>query len=83
LQNIYPNGLFARNERVVCYFETEFGICGFVLVGAIFVGSMQTVWQGQITPPYTKKVQHFDYQNQNIRLKKGQTIKLVRLKKLD
>jgi phosphatidylserine decarboxylase len=66
------DGLFARNERVVCYFETEFGICGFVLVGAIFVGSMQTVWQGQITPPYTKKVQHFDYQNQNIRLKKGE-----------
>ncbi len=64
--------LFARNERVVCYFETEFGLCAFVLVGAIFVGSMQTVWHGQITPPYTKQVQHFDYKNQNIQLKKGQ-----------
>jgi phosphatidylserine decarboxylase len=46
---------------IFCLHETEFGICGFVLVGAIFVGSMQTVWQGQITPPYTKKVQHFDH----------------------
>ena len=70
VQNI--EGLFARNERVVCYFETEFGICAFILVGAIFVGSMQTVWHGQITLPYTKQVQHFDYQNQNIQLKKGE-----------
>lgn len=66
------NDLFARNERVVCYFETEFGLCAFVLVGAIFVGSMQTVWQGQITPPYKKKIQHFDYSNQHIQLKKGE-----------
>jgi phosphatidylserine decarboxylase len=49
-------------------------------VGAIFVGSMQTVWQGQITPPYTKKVQHFDYQNQNIRLKKGEEMGIVTIK---
>jgi Phosphatidylserine decarboxylase len=66
------DNLFARNERVVCYFETEFGLCAFVLVGAIFVGSMQTVWHGQINPPYKKQVQHFDYQDQNIQLKKGE-----------
>jgi phosphatidylserine decarboxylase len=66
------NNLFARNERVVCYFETEFGLCAFVLVGAIFVGSMQTVWHGQINPPYRKKVEHFDYSQQNIQLKKGE-----------
>ena len=65
------DNLFARNERVVCYFETEFGFCAFVLVGAIFVGSMQTVWHGKINPPYKKQVQHFDYQHQNITLKKG------------
>jgi len=69
-QNV--DNLFARNERVVCYFETEFGLCTFVLVGAIFVGSMQTVWHGQINPPYKKQVQHFDYQDQNIQLKKGE-----------
>ncbi|BBB22433.1 phosphatidylserine decarboxylase [Abyssogena phaseoliformis symbiont OG214] len=68
------DGLFARNERVVCYFETEFGLCAFVLVGAIFVGSMQTVWHGQINPPYQKKIQHFDYSNESISLKKGQEL---------
>lgn len=66
------DNLFARNERVVCYFQTEFGLCAFILVGAIFVGSMQTVWAGQINPPYQKKLQHFDYSNQNIELKKGE-----------
>jgi len=71
-QNV--DNLFARNERVVCYFETEFGLCAFVLVGAIFVGSMQTVWHGQINPPYKKQVQHFDYQGQNITLKKGEEL---------
>jgi len=71
-QNV--DNLFARNERVVCYFETEFGLCAFVLVGAIFVGSMQTVWHGQINPPYKKQVQHFDYQDQSIALKKGEEL---------
>jgi len=69
-QNV--DNLFARNERVVCYFETEFGLCVFVLVGAIFVGSMQSVWHGQINPPYKKQVQNFDYQKQDIQLKKGE-----------
>ncbi len=71
-QNI--DNLFAKNERVVCYFESEFGLCAIVLVGAIFVGSIQTVWQGQITPPYQKKVRHFDYSKQAIFLKKGEEL---------
>lgn len=66
------DNLFARNERVVCYFQTQFGLCAFVLVGAIFVGSIQTVWAGQINLPYKKKIQHFDYTDQNIELKKGE-----------
>jgi len=65
------DGLFCRNERVVCYFETEFGLCAFILIGAIFVGSMQTVWHGQINPPYKKQVQIFDYKGDDIELKKG------------
>ena len=44
-------GLFARNERVVCLFETDVGPLALILVGAIFVGSMETVWAGQVTPP--------------------------------
>lgn len=43
--------LFARNERVVCMFETEVGPMAVVLVGAIFVGSIETVWAGEVTPP--------------------------------
>lgn len=43
-------GLFARNERVICAFEGEHGPFAVVLVGALFVGSMSTVWHGDITP---------------------------------
>jgi phosphatidylserine decarboxylase len=44
--------VFARNERVVCLFETELGPLAVILVGALFVGSMSTSWAGRITPPY-------------------------------
>jgi phosphatidylserine decarboxylase len=44
-------GLFARNERVVCEFETELGPMALVLVGALFVGSIETVFAGEINPP--------------------------------
>lgn len=43
-------GLFARNERVICRFEGEHGEFIVILVGALFVGSMSTVWHGDITP---------------------------------
>ncbi len=43
-------GLFARNERIVCAFEGEQGPFVVVLVGALFVGSMETVWHGEVTP---------------------------------
>ncbi len=43
--------LYARNERVVCLFDTAVGPLAVVLVGAIFVGGIETVWQGPITPP--------------------------------
>jgi phosphatidylserine decarboxylase len=42
--------LFARNERLACLFESEAGPMAVILVGAIFVGSMETVWSGQVTP---------------------------------
>ena len=42
--------LFARNERVVCLFEGETGPFALILVGAIFVGGMETVWAGEVTP---------------------------------
>ena len=67
-----PN-LFARNERVVTVFETEQGPMVLVLVGAIFVGSMETVWANKITPPYGKNIQHWHYDGeQAVVLQKGQ-----------
>jgi len=66
------NGLFARNERLVCYFETAFGEVAFILVGAIMVGSMEVVWERKITPPYTKSVKEYDYSSEDIHLIKGE-----------
>ncbi|PTL92682.1 phosphatidylserine decarboxylase [Halomonas litopenaei] len=43
-------GLFARNERLVCHFETEHGPMVLVLVGAMIVAAIETVWAGQVTP---------------------------------
>ena len=54
------NGLFARNERVVCWFDTPGGPLAVVLVGALNVASMSTVWHGEVTGPQDG-VQHWDY----------------------
>ena len=66
--------VFARNERLVCYFETEYGDIALVMVGAIFVGSMETSWEGQITPPYTKSIKTYDYDSRQIELSKGKEL---------
>ncbi len=47
-------GLFARNERVACEFDTELGPLAVVMVGALFVGSIETVFAGEINPPRTR-----------------------------
>ncbi len=65
-------GLFARNERVVCLFETDAGSMAMVLVGAIFVASIETVWQGVVTPPAGREVQRWDYRGKDVVLKKAQ-----------
>jgi phosphatidylserine decarboxylase len=64
-------GLFARNERVVCLFETAHGLMALVLVGATIVGSMATVWHGVVNPPRPRKIVAFDYEDQDIRLARG------------
>jgi phosphatidylserine decarboxylase len=65
--------LFARNERVAVTFDTDFGPMVMVLVGAIFVGSMETIWAGQITPNYGKVIQQWTYDGeQAITIEKGQ-----------
>lgn len=65
-------GLFARNERVVCVFESDFGTWVLTLVGATIVGSMATVWHGVVNPPRTGNVREWHYEDKNISLKKGE-----------
>lgn len=65
-----PN-LFARNERLVCLFETSHGPMAVILVGAMLVSSMETVWAGTVTPPYGKRVATGDWSRREISLKKG------------
>nr|WP_028971052.1 archaetidylserine decarboxylase [Novosphingopyxis baekryungensis] len=67
-----PN-LFARNERVVCLFESEeHGPFAMVLVGATIVGSMETVWHGVVNPKRTGTVAHWRYETGEVMLKKGE-----------
>lgn len=67
-----PN-LFARNERVVCMFNSpEHGAFAMVLVGATIVGSMETVWHGVINPTRTGRVAHWDYADGEVHLRKGE-----------
>ena len=65
-------GLFARNERVVCVFDSAHGPFVLTLVGATIVGSMATVWHGVVNPPRTKQVREWQYGSEEIRLRKGE-----------
>ena len=65
-------GLFARNERVVCVFDTLHGPLVLVLVGATIVGSMATVWHGVVNPPRPGTVRDWRYDDQAIVLRQGE-----------
>ena len=65
-------GLFAKNERVVCVFDTAHGPFVLVLVGATIVGSMATTWHGVVNPPRHKDVKRWTYENQTIAFQQGQ-----------
>ncbi|MCA3002941.1 MAG: archaetidylserine decarboxylase [Burkholderiales bacterium] len=64
-------GLFARNERVVCVFDSPFGQFVLVLVGATIVGSMATVWHGVVNPPRLGAVREWRYDGERIALQRG------------
>jgi phosphatidylserine decarboxylase len=64
-------GLFARNERVVCVFDTSHGPFVNVLVGATIVGSMATVWHGQVNPPRLQDVTTWNYKSGEFEYKQG------------
>jgi len=65
-------GLFARNERVVCVFDTARGPMVLVLVGATIVGSMATVWHGVVNPPRTGRISRHDYPAGQVQLAQGE-----------
>jgi phosphatidylserine decarboxylase len=65
-------GLFARNERVVCEFDSAAGPFVLVLVGATIVGSMATVWHGVINPPRPGRVREWRYTDPAITLAQGE-----------
>jgi len=55
------DGLFTRNERVCALFDTDYGRMAVILVGALNVGALDTVWAGPITPPRGRRVGVTDY----------------------
>jgi phosphatidylserine decarboxylase len=65
-------GLFAKNERVVCVFDTAHGPFVLVLVGATIVGSMATTWHGLVNPPRLPDVKRWTYENQTVAFSQGQ-----------
>ncbi len=66
------DALFARNERVVCDFDSPHGPFALVLVGATIVGSIATAWHGVVNPPRSPSVRHWDYRDKNVTLKQGE-----------
>ena len=56
------DGLFARNERVITTFRTEIGMLSIIFVGAVFVGSVETTWHGQVTPADKREYASWHYE---------------------
>jgi len=62
--------LFARNERLVCHFDTEFGPMCSVMVGALLVSGVETVWNGEEIPPYAHRPVRRDWRGQGVTLER-------------
>ena len=62
--------LFARNERLVCHFDGEHGPFVVVMVGAVLVSSVSTVWDGLVIPPYAPSIRRKSFAGQNIQLER-------------
>ena len=67
--------LFARNERLGCHFATDFGPMAVVMVGALLVSGVETVWSGEEIPAYGDRVTSKDYVG-------GATVELARFKEM-
>ena len=65
------DAVFAKNERVINIFDTDIGPMAMIMVGALFVGSMETVWAGQITPAKNRIISDTQYPNEDVQLRQG------------
>lgn len=68
--------IFAKNERLSCYFQTKIGEIAIIFIGAMLVGSIETQWHKVVTPNYYNKITHFDYHRSHLLFKKGSEIGL-------
>lgn len=64
-------GVFARNERVVCLFSTKYGRLAVILVGAMLVGNMETVWHGSVNANHSNRANSWTYNDKPVHLKQG------------
>lgn len=62
--------VFARNERLVCHFDCDFGPMAMVMVGALLVSGVETVWGGEEIPAYGHSPRHKDYRGRGIVLER-------------
>jgi phosphatidylserine decarboxylase len=60
--------LFARNERLVCHFDCDFGPMAVVMVGALLVSGVETVWSGVEIPPYGGGIVRKDWRGGGVEL---------------
>ncbi|MGH6636378.1 MAG: archaetidylserine decarboxylase, partial [Gammaproteobacteria bacterium] len=65
------NRLFARNERIASVFDTDVGLMALIMIGAIFVGSMDTIWHGAVTPTRARTPRRWHYEGDAVHLDKG------------
>ena len=64
--------LFSKNERFISIFETQLGLMAQIMIGAVLVGSMETVWLGEITPRKKRKLTVTEYTENSIKLNQGE-----------
>ena len=62
--------LFARNERLVCHFDTDFGPMAMVMVGALLVSGVETVWSGVEIPAYGDRITRKEWRGHGITLER-------------
>ncbi len=66
-------GVFARNERLCAVFDTDYGPLAMIMVGALFVGGLETVWTGKVTPPHRREKEPSTYLPMDpVELRRGQ-----------